>query len=230
MAERLAAATAAADQTSIADAVLALEDDDDFDNTPGDLDLMGKAEVTMPEWTETITLIGKEIEAIGALMQEATGDINASNGNSKGFAARLTILRKTADKLKPSAENIRSFGEQFTKQLNDVDQGMTVMIPKLGAEARSGSTEKVNACEFFASIRTMASSSENGLGALKHMIEAIQPIEAMSRDLRPPLKTLRQGLTSLYEGREVINAWVDLIEQTGVECADSETAVSPNGG
>lgn len=215
MAERLAAATAIADQTNIADAVLALVEED-ADDAPGDIDLMGQAESVMPEWSETVALIGKEIESIGVLMQEATGDINSAN--PKGFAARLTVFRKTASKLKGPAENIRTFGEQFTKQLNDVDQGMTVIIQKIGVEAGTGATEKANACEFFASIRAMAESSETGLGALKQMIEAIQPIEAMSRDLRPPLKTLRRGLTSMYEGREVINSWVDLIDETGIDC------------
>lgn len=221
MAERLAAATAIADQTNIAEAALALVDEDS-DDSPGELDLMGQAERVMPEWSETIALIGKEIEDIGVLMQEATGDINAANANPKGFAARLTVLRQTAAKLKRPAENIKTFGEQFTKQLNDVDQGMTVIIKKIGIEADAGAAEKASACEFFALIRGMADSSEAGLGALKQMIEAIQPIESMSRDLRPPLKTLRQGLTAMYEGREVINSWVDLIDQTGIDCEGAD--------
>jgi hypothetical protein len=217
MAERLAAATVLADQTNIAEKALALLEEE-ADDAPGEIDLMGQAESVMPEWSETVTQIGKEIVNIGNLMQDATAEMNAANANPKGFAARLTVLRQTASKLKGPAENIRTFGEQFTKQLNDVDQGMAVMIRRVGIEASTGPDEKTNACKFFASIREMAESSETGLGSLKQMIDTIQPIEAMSRDLRPPLKTLRSGLTAMYEGRDVISSWVALIDATGVEC------------
>lgn len=73
MAERLAAATASAEQTNIADAVQALVEEDD-DDTPGEIDLMGQAESVMPESSESVSLVGKEIENIGGVLkQEATG-------------------------------------------------------------------------------------------------------------------------------------------------------------
>jgi len=40
----------------------------------------------------------------------------------------------------------------------------------------------------------------------------------MSRDLRNPLGRLRQGLTLIVEARDVIDAWVEMIEGTGMDC------------
>jgi hypothetical protein len=52
------------------------------------------------------------------------------------------------------------------------------------------------------------------------MIDAISPVEAMSRDLRDPLRRLRQGLTLMVEARDVTDEWVEMIEGTGIDCDD----------
>ena len=50
------------------------------------------------------------------------------------------------------------------------------------------------------------------------MINAITPVEKMSRDLRPVLRRLRQGLTTMVEAREVTDEWVHLIDRSGIIC------------
>lgn len=214
MAARLAEANEIADKANIAEAAIALSDEEE-DNAPGVVDLIARTETALPEWAETVNLIGQEIQTIGALMQGATADINGASGKNNTFAARLTVLRQVATKLKPSAETIRDFGEQFTKQLNDVDQGVVLIIQRIPGDVKDDPELKGKADEFFESIRTMAAASESGLGSLRELIDAIEPIESMSRDLRAPLKTLRRGLTAMYEGRAVINSWVDLIDESG---------------
>lgn len=220
MASRLAEANEIADKANVVEAALALTEEDD--DSPGVVDLMAQTESALPEWAETVSLIGQEISSIGELMQDATADINVANGKQQSFAARLTILRQVSSKLKEPADKIRGFGEQFTKQLNDVDQGVVLIIQNIPGEVESQPEMKDKACEFFRAIQTMAHASDNGLGSLKQLIDAIQPVEAMSRDLRAPLKTLRRGLTSMYEGREVINSWVELIDQSGLKCDGTE--------
>ncbi len=48
--------------------------------------------------------------------------------------------------------------------------------------------------------------------------QAQAQVETLSRDLRAPLRKLRQGLTILVEAREVTDEWVGLIAASGVEC------------
>ena len=50
------------------------------------------------------------------------------------------------------------------------------------------------------------------------MIDAIAPIERVSRDLRPVFRRLRQGLSIMVEAREVSDGWIGLIEASGVDC------------
>jgi len=126
--------------------------------------------------------------------------------------------------LKAPADKIQEQANTFTSQLNDVDAGVMEAIPRIAAEVEGDSNLKDDACDIFALLRSLSDSADENLGQLKTMIDAIQPIEAMSRDLRAPLKTLRRGLTSMYESRKVMNAWVSAIEETGLECGTGPAA------
>jgi hypothetical protein len=52
------------------------------------------------------------------------------------------------------------------------------------------------------------------------MVKSIEPIENMSRDLRPVLRRLRNGLTAMLEAREVSDEWIPdvTIYQTSAGC------------
>lgn len=222
MAARLADANARADATDVALVVTA--DDEPTDDTPGFADLMAKAESTLPEWGETMNAIVEAIEEVGEVMARGSDAINDPKAQSKGFAWRLTILRRVASELKAPADKIQEQANTFTSQLNDVDAGVMEAIPRIAAEVEGDSNLKDDACDIFALLRSLSDSADENLGQLKSMIDAIQPIEAMSRDLRAPLKTLRRGLTSMYESRKVMNAWVSAIEETGLECGTGPAA------
>ncbi len=219
MAARLVEANAKADAADSA-TVLAEVEATDEDDAPGSADLMAQAEMTMPEWGETIEAIVLSISEVAEVVSRGSEHLNDPKVASKGFAARLTILRQVAIELKEPADAIQVNADKFTAQLNDVDAGIMEMIPRLAAEANEDTESKQNVCDFYRSVREMASSSNEGLGALKQMIDAIQPIEGMSRDMRAPLKTLRRGLTSMFESRKVINSWVTAIDDTGLECGE----------
>jgi len=124
------------------------------------------------------------------------------------------LLRQLAAQLTPPADRIRQLGEDFARQLHDVDQGIRVAIER--AELEPGNREQF--CSFFDSVRRMVASAEEGLGALDSMIEAILPLERMSRDMRAPLRDMRAGLTLFSEGRDVMRPWIALIDATGIDC------------
>jgi hypothetical protein len=219
LATRLAEANATAEQVDISAAAIALAESE-ADAEPGIVDRMALAEEAMPQWADTVAEIGREIENIGALMQAATADMERGETQGKGFAARLTVLRRVSKELNEPAKRINNFGEQFAGQLNDVDQGIRLIIERLPDEVQEDPDNKGAACEFFETVRSMADSADEALGGLKEMIDAISPIEGMSRDLRPSLRALRQGLTLMYEGRDVIRSWVALMDASPLDCSD----------
>lgn len=185
---------------------------------PGILDRIGTAEESMPQFSVTLVAIGAEIDVVGKLMQRATTDLERGKAQGKAMAARLTVLRRLAGELEVPVERITQLGENYTRQLNDVDQGLRVLIERAPEEAARDDEARNAACELFASIRQLDASSDDGLGSLKDMVDAMGPVEPLSRDLRPVLRKLRKSLTLMYEGRDVMGAWVQLIDDAPLDC------------
>lgn len=196
-------------------AEVAREGADDAD-AAGSLDRMATAEEAMPEWTQVLEQIGAKIVEIGEIVQRATEDMQKSDSQGKGFAARLTVARRVAHELRGPADAILGLSSQFTENLYAVDAGMRDMISAGAREVAEDPANLSMVCEFYASVLQLTQAAEGGLAPLAKMVEAIQPVEAMSRDLRPVLRTLRQGLTVMYEGRSVTDEWARLIAEAPV--------------
>jgi hypothetical protein len=199
---------------------------EDTDDLPGFIDRLATAEETLPKLVETITAISKDIKLIGQTMQGATADIQRNDKQTKGFAARLIVARRVARQLADPVERIRSFGNEFASQLHEVDQGIRIIIEHAASEIEREPESKAAVCEFFGAIRTMSTSAHHGLGSIQGMVDAIAPIEKMSRDLRPVMRRLRQGLTAMLEAREVTGEWIQMIEATGIQCDDASSATA----
>ena len=223
LADRLVVANRHAEDTDLVVAARRLEQVAEQEaDEPGFIDRLARAEEVMPSWSETLTAIGREIETIGKVMHDATADVQRGDRHGKGFSHRLLIARRLAEQLRDPTDKISSFGNQFASQLHDVDSGIRVMIARAPAEVRQDPGAKTQICEFFEAVRKLSHSAREGLTSTQEMSDAIVPIEKMSRDLRPVLRKLRQGLTAMAEAREVTDSWVQLIDDSGVDCTGVE--------
>jgi len=211
LAQRLVDANRAAEQAASQGVILAgaeaLEDEEEL----GSLDKLGIMETAIPDLSETIVEIGRTIEQIGAAMSTATSEITTRSAQGSALAARLAVTRQLAEKLVAPAEHVRDLGNDFASSLHDVDEGVRILIERAPEEAVDKESQE-QFLSFFDSVRSMVAQSEQGFAAVQSMIDSMAPIEKMSRDLRGPLKTLRQGLTLLVDGLSVMRSWVSLID------------------
>ncbi|SFL98293.1 toll/interleukin-1 receptor domain-containing protein [Nitrosomonas communis] len=195
---------------------------EELNEPPGFLDQMARTEDTLPKLAHTMESIAREIEQIGRIMRKGTSEIAQRDKQAAGFAARLVVTKKVAQLLSEPVERIWSFGNEFTSHLHDVDQGVRLLIEQSVEELDRVPSAKPMVCSFFVAIRTMSKTTEAGLASVQGMIDAIGPLEKMSRDLRPVLRQLRNGLTTMVEAREVSAEWVELIARTGIDCTTEE--------
>ncbi|MCA5923795.1 toll/interleukin-1 receptor domain-containing protein [Curtobacterium oceanosedimentum] len=217
LAERLVAANAAADQAVASGEVIAAAASAEAQlDESGTLDKLGLMETALPDLTETVLSIGQTIEEIGRAMSAAAGDIDKQNAQGSGIAARLTVARKLSEGLVSPAREIRAQGNHFATLLHDVDEGVRIIIQGAPAEVEATPGSKANFEEFFATVRNMVAQSEVGLGAVRSMVETLEPLEKSSRDLRGPIRTLREGLTLLVEGLNVMRAWISLMDEVSL--------------
>lgn len=214
LAERLVAANAAADQAVANGEVLAAASGDDTDDESGTLDKLGLMETALPDLTQTVLNIGQTIEQIGQAMTAAASDIEVQDASGAGIAARLTVARKLSQGLAVPAQEIRADGNHFATLLHDVDEGVRIIIQGAPAEVESDPASRENFERFFATVRGMVAQSEIGFGSVRSMVESLEPLEKSSRDLRGPIRTMREGLTLLVEGLNVMKTWLALIDET----------------
>jgi hypothetical protein len=141
------------------------------------------------------------------------------------FAARLLVAKRVARLLSEPVERIWSFGNEFASQLHDVDQGMRVLIERSVDEVKQNPSEKAVVCGFFDAVRVMSAKTNAGLLSVQAMIDAIGPLEKMSRDLRPVLRQLRRGLV-LSVPRPPLRS---LCIRHGSRCLDQEHLQASSG-
>jgi hypothetical protein len=218
LAARLVQANRHVESTMISSPPPAPAVDEVADNSPGLLDRMAAAEENLPKLVETVESVNKVIEAIGELAQAAGEEIQQREKQGGGFSARVVVFRKLSRLMAEHAESVWSLGSQFASQLHEVDAGIRIIIEMAPAEVPGNQEVKQAVCVFFDAVREMSAAANSGLTSMQFLIDTIAPIEKMSRDLRPVLRRLRQGLTAMVEAREVINEWLQLIEASGVVC------------
>ncbi|MCX6553513.1 MAG: toll/interleukin-1 receptor domain-containing protein [Candidatus Aminicenantes bacterium] len=182
------------------------------DESPGVLDRLAKSEETLPELSSTLALITSEILQIGKIMQDGTSDIKRSDSQSKGFTGRLIVARQMSQKLNEPVEHIFKLSNNYSTQLHDVDEGIRLMLEQAFTEIKEAPELKSKFINFFESVEKLSAAAKIGLGATEKMIDASRPIESMSRDMRPVMRRLRQGLTILVESRDITDDWMKLIE------------------
>ena len=220
LAARLVEANRRAEEVDVASKAQEIEEviEEALDDSPGIIDRLAKTEETIPEWQETLEAISREINLIGQVMQEAAADINQGNAQGQGFASRLVVARRLARGLKEPTDRTSALGNKFVSQLHDVDEGVRIIIENAPSEIEQDLNSKEPLCSFFVAVHNVSAASRKALESVQGMVDAIVRVENMSRDLRPVLRQLRQGLTVMVEAREITEEWVSLIDKSKVAC------------
>jgi hypothetical protein len=210
LAERLVAANAraAAAEPTVSSERLDVEDESDL---PGTIDTLGSMEDALPSMTNALTGIGEAVVEIGAMMQSSTAEMN-TGPVAPSASQRVLVARKLAQELQAPVQKVVEQGNRFSADLRSVDEGVRILITQSPDEIRRQPEAREQFFTFFNTVRSMVTQSEAGFASMTQMIEAMAPIEKLSRDLRPPLRSLRHGLTLVIDGLSVMRSWIPLLD------------------
>lgn len=226
LARRLVEANRKADESAVA-ATAPCEESGHGEEEPGLMDRLAAFEEALPRLTKTTSNIADDIRIIGEEANKATADIERTGGQGQAFVARAIVVRRFAARLRPISDRIWIRANEFTAEIHTVDDGMHAIIDLAPSTIAADPRGSEVVCEFFDTIRTLNESAATGLGSLQGLIDSSRPLEPLSRDLRPPLRRLREGLTLLLEARDVTAEWVTMIDQTGIDCTLTGTESLP---
>lgn len=188
------------------------------DDTPGTIDLLAKYEEKLDISPGVLNEIGKYIVQISEIMNDATGEMKNGDAQGKGFSARLSAARRAANRMREPVERIWSLSNDYASNNHDIDAGVRIIIDRAQFEVKENPETAINYCKVFESICNLSSKSNQAIESTQGLIDATGPLEAMSKDLRPVIRKLKQGLTVLIESAGVSNEWVQLIDSTGITC------------
>jgi len=192
--------------------------EENIDDTPGTIDLLANAEEMLERSPGILHEITQCMVQIGEIMNDATDEMNRGNAQGKGFSARLSAARRAANRMSEPVEKIFSYSNEYASNNHGVDIGVRLIIDRAQSEVKDNPDTINNFCEFFGSVRQLSKGSNEAIESIQGMLVASEPLVDMSRDLRPGMRKLKQGLTVLMESAGVSNDWVRLIESTGIEC------------
>jgi TIR domain len=196
------------------------------DETPGTLDVLAAGEEALPRLGETLTAIGSEIQTVGNLAQQAAEDIQRGDQQGKGFAARLAVSRRLALDLAAPAERILELANSYTTSLYEVDSAMRIIIAQAPAETKDNPAAKAGWDQISTGVTDLANITNQAVPATQGLVDSMTGTESISRDLRPPIQKLRQGLTILTEGASVINEWKRLVDEAPLS-GDADASGEP---
>jgi hypothetical protein len=96
------------------------------------------------------------------------------------------------------------------------------LIQAAPAEVRDRPESKEAVCGFLQSLRESVVTTERMMVAIEGSIDAIEPLENASRDLRPVIRRLRRGLAAMLDARGITQEWNHLMQSSGLKCDESD--------
>lgn len=190
------------------------------DDAPGAIDQLAAAEESLPRWNEIVSEITEEVRKIGEAMEDATRQVHQGDAAGKGFRARAKTAQALSARLRSPTNRIHALGNEFATELHNIDAGIRTILEMAPMEVSEHPDRKEEFCRFFEVIRSLSAAVSRGLDGTQGMVNELDPLERMSRDLRPVVRSLRKGLTSMIEARKLTDEWVGLMEATEIDCID----------
>ena len=194
------------EQVDIVEAVATEEENED-----GVLDRLAHLEEAMPRWTETLEGLKDAIERIGEMAGIAADDMNRGSRQGKALAARLSVARRLAQELESPVSDTERLVAAFIHDLNQIDSGFATLAEqgRLALDSEELTSEEYE--RFVDSVRQLSRAADEGLGSIESLVNAISPIESLSRDMRAPLRRLKSALVLMVQARDTTGRWLDLV-------------------
>jgi hypothetical protein len=217
LAQRLVTANREAESQEISDAVLETAEEME---PPGTLDVLAKYEEALPVLATTTGRISEQINRLGDAATALTPRLSAVPSGTTPFVWRLRVVRELSVALADPADELGRLGETFTRSLHDMDAGVRTLI----AAAPNDPDNRAEFCMFFEQVRRLSASAEAGLSPLETLQDNVTSLETLSREIRPVVREIRQGVTLVLEGRQVMAQWVSLLDLLDFDCSTTASA------
>lgn len=189
---------------------------------PGLIDILAIGQEALPALTETTQAITVELSRFNEFTNAATESMKRSDEAGEGPIGRRTVIRTLAQNLAEPTSRILELANRYSSQMYDVDTSVRFLISAAPREVENDPNAKAVICTFFGTLKDMAKGARVLAETLGQMTQSLTQGESLSRDLRPPIQTMKQAITILVEASSVTDEWVRAIEASPVDCTSSD--------
>jgi hypothetical protein len=171
------------------------------EDEPGLVELMAEAEAAMPRFNETMDALMGELNQIGEIVEGWRPRIARATNKSAG--ASMHVFAEVAKALSAPSERVNALGKQYANELVTIDPAILSLV----RFAQAGVWDPSDAAELFANIRKLRDVSERRVAELRELVAVLDQTAGLSRDLRRPVRQLRDGLKGVLDSSAIIEEW-----------------------
>lgn len=198
--------------------------EDGNDDDPGTLDRIVAMEEALPEIQATVEQMAVCLVKFSAVSHEYTPQIKAGR-NNPSMAARLRVVRKFAEELKPPAGRFRKLAAEYVGQVVQLDSGLGAFT-ELHPFASMSADEQAQYSLLAGQVRRAREASIGAVDAAKTMSSNFAGVAKLSKALKTPSADLRDGVRNLESVLHYYDEWVEGFRTVGV-WGDNHSVDSP---
>jgi hypothetical protein len=186
------------------------------EGAPGFVDRVARMEQAFPEFTRTTEELTAEANSYRELLERATADAQ----DVSSYVERAEIMRRLVQEITDPVERIYELSSKYAAEAQAIDSGVRALIQNAPSAIAANPSSRAQICSYFHTVQNLRSSMLGAQESTAGWLSAISGTEALSSDIRPSMRRLREALTIQQQARESVRDWIDLIEATNVDCQD----------
>ena len=187
------------------------------------IDILASGQLGIEELSNISIAMSAEINRFPEFTSKAVEDMQRADLEGKGVFGRLAVTKELARNITQPADRIKELAGDYASQTYDADAGIRSLITAAAAEIENNPGSSDLICSFFEVVSTITQNTRNLSASLSQLADGIAQIETLSRDLRPPLRAMREGVTMIMEASSLTDGWVKLIEDSPIDCSGART-------
>lgn len=190
------------------------------DDAPTELELLVAMEEALPRLTDILNEMAREMAEYADAISLGTSEIEAANIQGHGFAARLRIAFRLSKEIEGPIDRMEILGRRFASDLYEVDLGFRILLPRLVQEVSEDISNLSQVRGYLRNVKELADASLSSAGSTFNLVESIRPLEKISKDLRAPIRKLRDTLTAMSEAQGITDNWIAMMNDSGIDYLD----------
>ena len=179
-----------------------------LDDGPGIFELVAEAGEAFPVLNQAFEDMTGAMEQVGEIVEGYGPKLEAAS--KRNPAVMLTVFRKLALELDGPAEEIRTQGHAVAASIVRIDPAVLQLV----RAAELGLWESEDTAGLFSTIREYADTTARIEASISESVKEMDGAAMLSRDLKRPIRTMKEGLRSVADTKAIVEEWIRQIDRT----------------